>query len=86
MNNCKIKKQGWMFIGIFIIFLMNDILFNPVAADTVKDTSVKSKEMIPFFWMVLIVGGCIAITLSYVSWRKYKGEKNKKKNKGKSID
>lgn len=49
------------------------------------DLPKKKSEMIPFYWMMIIVGGCITITLSYVSWRKYKGiEKTQIKKKSKS--
>ncbi|MDY0405713.1 sporulation protein YpjB [Virgibacillus sp. 179-BFC.A HS] len=30
------------------------------------------------FWVICIVGGCIALTLTYVSWRKYNAEVRKK--------
>jgi len=43
----------------------------------------------PFILGVIIVGGCIIVTLSYVSWKKYKGEKagNKPVRKNdKSVD
>ncbi|HLR63148.1 MAG TPA: sporulation protein YpjB [Lentibacillus sp.] len=42
---------------------------------TTKNTP--SMNMTPFYWMVGIVGGSIAITLSYVGWRKYRAEKNR---------
>ncbi|WP_157967828.1 sporulation protein YpjB [Paraliobacillus sp. X-1268] len=31
-----------------------------------------------FYWIILIVGGVIILTLTYVAWRKYKGQKKKK--------
>lgn len=74
-----------MFIGVWLI-VTNVVLTTPAVADTVNEASGKSKEMIPFYWMIFIVGGCIALTLSYVSWKKYKGEKKKEKSKGKSVD
>ncbi|WP_152654601.1 sporulation protein YpjB [Oceanobacillus sp. CFH 90083] len=43
----------------------------------------------PFIVGVIIVGGCIIATLSYVSWKKYKGEQagNKSLRKNdKSVD
>lgn len=30
-----------------------------------------------FYWIILIVGGVIILTLTYVAWRKYKGQKRK---------
>ncbi|WP_373896160.1 sporulation protein YpjB [Virgibacillus natechei] len=43
-------------------------------------------NMEPFYWVVGIIGGCIVITLSYVSFRKYKGEKKKQKETDKTVD
>ncbi|MFD1038673.1 sporulation protein YpjB [Virgibacillus byunsanensis] len=64
-------------IVIFLFIQPSDII-----ADTVAKTETKKNtEMIPFYWMILIVGGWIAITLSYVSWRKYKGEQKKRMKK-----
>lgn len=46
-------------------------------------------ELVPLFPVLLIVGGFIILTLSYVSWRKYKGEKAKgqeQKKRDKLVD
>jgi hypothetical protein len=56
------------------------------AAAETSHTAKKNFDIVPFIWTVGIVGGCIAITLSYVSWRKYKGEEKKNSSKDKSID
>lgn len=40
---------------------------------------VMNADLIPLFPALFIVGGVIVITLSYVSWRKYRGEKEKTK-------
>lgn len=39
-------------------------------------------SFVPFYWMILLIGGSILMTLSYVSWKKYKGDrqKNRKRN------
>lgn len=42
---------------------------------------VMNADLIPLFPALLIVGGVIVITLSYVSWRKYRGEKEKGRQK-----
>lgn len=87
MNNYKKKILRMLFIGGYIYCLIAFAFPNSVIADEiVKETSAKSREMYPFYWMIIIVGGCIGITLTYVGWRKCKAEKNKKKDKGKSID
>jgi len=36
-------------------------------------------SIVPFYWMITLIGGIIMITLTYVSWRKYKGQKQQKK-------
>lgn len=88
MGNIKIKKhiKRVILIVISIIISLNITLANPVMAKTVQDAQTKGKDMIPFYWMIFIVGSCIAVTLSYVSWRKYKGEQKKQQNKDKSVD
>ena len=68
------------------MILSNISILEVSAAADNADTSKKNFELIPFIWTVGIVGGCIAITLSYVSWRKYKGEEKKKARKDKTID
>ncbi|WP_439649456.1 sporulation protein YpjB [Lentibacillus daqui] len=37
-----------------------------------------TNDMSLFYWFVAIIGGLIAITLTYVSYRKYKGEQKKR--------
>lgn len=32
-------------------------------------------EMLPLYWTIGVIGGCIALTLIFVGWRKYKAEK-----------
>lgn len=82
-----VKAQTRLLIILLVVFTVL-LLINTVpveaAGNNPPDTSAMSKKgpgMIPFYWMVVIVGGCIACTLTYVSWRKYKGEKNKQTNK-----
>ncbi|SDL67049.1 sporulation protein YpjB [Sediminibacillus halophilus] len=41
----------------------------------------KLKRSLTLIFMVAAVGGFIIITLSYVAWKKYKGERNKQENK-----
>lgn len=73
---------------ILLIFICTEtfsILEVSAAAEN-SDAVKKNFELIPFIWTVGIVGGCIAITLSYVGWRKYKGEERKRGRKDKTID
>ncbi|HLR79966.1 MAG TPA: sporulation protein YpjB [Bacillota bacterium] len=75
------------FIGIMLI-IGTIICTHPtfVSASEKIPQKEANAEMIPFYWMIIIVGGCIAITLTYVSWRKYRGEQKKRLKKDKNID
>ncbi|WP_405101833.1 sporulation protein YpjB [Oceanobacillus sp. FSL H7-0719] len=42
-------------------------------------------ELLPLIPAVIIVGGLIILTLSYVSWRKYKGQSQKIKQKDDNL-
>ncbi|GEM_PF-4161468 len=42
-------------------------------------------ELLPLIPAVIIVGGLIIITLTYVSWRKYKGQNKKNKQKDDNL-
>lgn len=61
-------------IGIIIIILLHSM---PISAEEVNKLPKKHFDMVPFYWIVGIVGGCIAATLTYVSWQKYKTEEKK---------
>ena len=63
------------------ILLLTEILsISPTMADDAMSTkeNTNTLELVPFFWTVGIVGGCIGLTLAYVSWRKYRAEEKKK--------
>lgn len=68
-------------IGVYIYFQLTKTIIYAKQIIPVNNQFIMSSnnnaEMIPFYWMVTIVGGCIAVTLTYVSWRKYKAEKKK---------
>ncbi|HLS66603.1 MAG TPA: sporulation protein YpjB [Pseudogracilibacillus sp.] len=62
---------------IFIsIIQMNDSYANRDVVDTYSYVTD-----IPFPAMITLIGGVIFVTLSYVSWRKYKGERKKRRDK-----
>ncbi|WP_010530806.1 sporulation protein YpjB [Lentibacillus jeotgali] len=64
--------------GIFVYTQLSaPIIASAYEPLTFTAKAASNVNMTPFYWMVGIVGGSIAITLSYVSWRKYKGEKKK---------
>lgn len=62
-------------ISISIIQLNNSY----AKRDTVNAYSYVTD--IPFPTMIMLIGGVIFLTLSYVSWRKYRGEKRKRRDK-----
>lgn len=65
-------------IGIIMIIFFNIM---PISAADVHKLPTKTMDMAPFYWIVGIVGGCIAATLTYVSWKKYKVEEKKQTKK-----
>ncbi|WP_188453875.1 sporulation protein YpjB [Virgibacillus oceani] len=77
-------KQNKIKLVSVAIAVIIGILVVPIAAsafniaEPVHDTN--AKDMTPFYWMVAIVGGLIAVTLTYVSWKKYKGDEKKRTN------
>jgi len=87
------KKRKLMIIWPLLMILIVAcllLLTELFKLDSIKaDDSIKSQqitnnfELISFFWTVGIVGGCIGLTLVYVSWRKYKAEEKKKDEKEK---
>ena len=71
------KNQVFLLLSIIlpIIIIFADFSILEVSAAVENSNAPKKNfDLVPFIWTVGIVGGCIAITLSYVSWRKYKGE------------
>lgn len=39
----------------------------------------KKQDLSRLYWVIGLIGGLIILTLSYVSWRKYKAEKKRQK-------
>ncbi|MGY0691760.1 sporulation protein YpjB [Virgibacillus sp. FSP13] len=70
-----------LILGVFIfpLYTINAYSSPPFATATNAETT---GDMTPLYWMIAIVGGLIAVTLTYVSWRKYKGEVKKRSKKG----
>jgi membrane protein implicated in regulation of membrane protease activity len=77
-RNQFLKTVIFIIIGIILYFIFDLIFGEVVSAD---DTKKGNDDLFPFYWLMVIVGGSIASTLSYVSWRKYKGEKKEKQGK-----
>lgn len=63
-------------IGVIAFFTLN---FRTALANQAVTTN-KSSDIQTFYLVIGIVGGCIFLTLLYVSWRKYK-DAHKKDNK-----
>ncbi|WP_085992045.1 sporulation protein YpjB [Oceanobacillus senegalensis] len=83
------KKLQVLLIFIIVIGML---LFFQFETYTVKASPVETPvetnfDWSPLIWATIIIAGSIGITLSYVSWRKYKGEqKEHNKRKDKMID
>lgn len=89
MNLKKIKKKLFYIFHTVIITIIFLTLFTFIAfAETTNNTYATEKnfDMTPFFWVVGIVGGCIALTLSYVSWRKYQAVEKKQSKHDVRVD
>lgn len=66
-------------IGMLTLFLHHKVYATAEAGS-------KESQMSIFYWIICIIGGCIALTLTYVSWRKYEAEVKKKKKEEESVD
>ncbi|API90394.1 hypothetical protein J32TS6_03500 [Virgibacillus pantothenticus] len=83
------NKNRHLFVltfGVIIGIIIYAIAFTPKAIQAnvhraAQPAMEQKGQLFPFIWIVLIVGGCIGITLTYVSWRKYRGEKKNKQDK-----
>ncbi len=62
----------------FLSILM--VVFSPHLIVQASTENAPQSERIPFYIVAAIIGGIIIVTLTYVSWKKYKAEQ-KKKNK-----
>ncbi|WP_174613591.1 sporulation protein YpjB [Virgibacillus ihumii] len=69
----------FILIGILLLAAPGSVHAGEIA-ETLIFAKTNHSSMVPLYWMTIIVGGCIAVTLTYVSWRKYKAEKKKNVN------
>lgn len=79
-----VKLMIWFIIGILCYFILELLISDNVTA-LIKTKEKGNDHLFPFYWLMLIVGLIIVSTLSYVSWRKYKGEKNEKKDSNNDV-
>ncbi|GGA61409.1 sporulation protein YpjB [Ornithinibacillus halotolerans] len=75
-HKAPLKLLIWIVIGIIVYFSL-EFFIGEVVIATTKETETEV-DMSSFIWLIIVIGGIIASTLSYVSWRKYKGEKEQK--------
>lgn len=74
-----LKRYYAVYILIGIITMI--FIFPSVAEAIAVNNSApieKTKDKQSLYYIVAIVGGAIGITLTYVSWKKYKAEEKKK--------
>jgi len=78
-----LQKKVIIFISAFIlgicIILFSIVQLNKTYAIDDLTQEVELSSIVPFYWMILIIGGIIVIALSYVGWRKYRGHKLRQK-------
>lgn len=79
------KNKLVLFVCAFLIGIIF-ILFSVIKLNYVYATEQLTNDhytvsIVPFYWMILIIGGLIIVTLSYVSWRKYKGDKKSRQKR-----
>ena len=81
-----LKSKFIIFLSSFtigvIIILFSLIQINKAYANVNVSAEHTASSMVPFYWMIMLIGGIILTTLSYVSWRKYKGHKKSDKKRG----
>jgi len=71
--------------GDFVIFTLCLSVFStwfrnyPAFVQGDNESFILLSSIVPFFPLLLLIGGSILLTLSYVSWRKYRGNKLNKK-------
>ena len=65
-------------IAVYKILFLNNFFL----ADSIEKENIQN--MTGLYWMIGLIGSCILVTLSYVSWRKYIGERKKSRSKHKS--
>lgn len=73
----------WVYTIDSIKFSAAEVIEKDIQVHT--EVTKETFEMVYFFLTVGIIGGVIGLTLSYVSWKKYKAEK-KKQSKKQYID
>src|SRR5699024_1320470 len=79
-----IKKYIVFFLSLCIGVMLSGfsvVKLNHVYAQS-NNENHDTTFLVSYYWLILIIGGLILITLTYVSWRKYKGTIKQKKDRG----
>jgi len=77
--------QTILIIGTMLYFYLEPVSLKASAASDMSTVKENAIQLTPLFWTIAIIGGCITLTLTYVSWKKYKGEKKKQSMKKDKI-
>ncbi|EQB36124.1 MULTISPECIES: sporulation protein YpjB [Virgibacillus] len=89
------KQRLVMTCLITVIGMIGSFYIHPASTEAgvflqASTSSEQNNDLLPLIWTVVIVGGCIGVTLTYVSWRKYRGESKKetktKTKQDKTVD
>lgn len=64
---------------LFFVTLISFVADSHIIMDVIYGLMMSIE--ISFFSLILLIGGLIIVTLSYVAWKKYKGQKLKHKKK-----
>ena len=82
--NTKIVAYTLINIGIGFALILPKTIY----ASSFSLYPLNKSEIISFHWMIIVLGGIIMITLTYVSWKKYNAieKKNKKDKRSERVD
>lgn len=81
----RFPKNELLFISIFVIsvctIMVSIIQLKLVYAKEERIEDYVYFTFVPYYWMIVLIGGIIMLTLSYVGWKKYKAEEKKERKK-----
>jgi len=76
------NKLPIIIVNYWFVFVKTFFINQYILAEISENT--KQPNMATFLLTISLIGGTIIVTLVYVSWRKYRGEQNKKRTHHKS--
>ncbi|HZW68857.1 MAG TPA: sporulation protein YpjB [Pseudogracilibacillus sp.] len=80
-------KKRWLcmvfifFIGILVFFIIDGNISYAAEEHNKERPSFLVSGFVPFLSLIILIGGSITLTLTYVSWRKYRANKLSDKTK-----